>query len=95
MILSRFDDGTFALEEKFKDSNKSFSYHLHIKNLIEQAVAENNVQRYHFALLRNLYEKTAIFWDSEVGQIGQPGDKKAYAVQFGTSTHTIPCPSSR
>lgn len=79
LILSRFDDGTFALEEKFGDSNKSFSYHLHIKNLIEQAVAENNVQRYHFALLRNLYEKTASFLGFRSWTDLLPGDKKAYA----------------
>lgn len=79
LILSRFDDGTFALEEKFGDSNKSFSYHLHIKNLIEQAVAENNVQRYHFALLRNLYEKTASFLGFRSWADLLPGDKKAYA----------------
>ena len=79
LIFSRFDDGTFALEEKFGDSNKSFSYHLHIKNLIEQAVAENNVQRYHFALLRNLYEKTASFLGFRSWTDLLPGDKKAYA----------------
>lgn len=79
LILSRFDDGTFALEEKFGDSNKSFSYHLHIKNLIEQAVAENSVQRYHFALLRNLYEKTASFLGFRSWTDLLPGDKKAYA----------------
>lgn len=79
LILSRFDDGTFALEEKFGDSNTSFSYHLHIKNLIEQAVAENNVQRYHFALLRNLYEKTASFLGFRSWTDLLPGDKKAYA----------------
>lgn len=77
--MSRFDDGTFALEEKSGDSNKSFSYHLHIKNLIEQAVAENNVQRYHFALLRNLYEKTASFLGFRSWTDLLPGDKKAYA----------------
>ena len=79
LILSRFDDGAFALEEKFGDSNKSFSYHLHIKNLIEQAVSENNVQRYHFALLRNLYEKTASFLGFRSWTDLLPGDKKAYA----------------
>ncbi|MEQ6713365.1 AAA family ATPase [Pseudomonas aeruginosa] len=79
LILSRFDDGTFALEEKFGDSNTSFSYHLHIKNLIAQAVAGNNVQRYHFALLRNLYEKTASFLGFRSWTDLLPGDKKAYA----------------
>ena len=78
-ILSRFDDGTFGLEEKQGDSNKSFSYHLHIKKLIEQAIKENAVQRYHFALLRNLYEKTANFLGYHRWSDLLPGDQKAYA----------------
>lgn len=78
-ILSRFDDGTFELDEKKGDSNKSFSYHLHIKKLIDQAVDRNTVQRYHFALLRNLYEKTANFLGYQSWSDLLPDDKKAYA----------------
>jgi hypothetical protein len=78
-ILSRLDDGTFALEEKKGDSNKSFSYHLHIKKHIEQAIDTNSVQRYHFALLRNLYEKTANFLGYRNWFDLLPGDKKVYA----------------
>lgn len=78
-VLSRLDDGSFALEEKKGDSNKSFSYHLHIKKLIEQAIAVNSVQRYHFALLRNLYEKTANFLGYRSWSDLLPDDKKAYA----------------
>ena len=80
-ILSRLDDGTFVHEEKKGDSNKSFSYHLHIKALIEQAVATNSVQRYHFALLRNLYEKTANFLGYQRWSELLPEDKKAYAAR--------------
>lgn len=78
-IFSRLDDGSFELEEKKGDSNKSFSYHLHIKNLIQTAVDHNNIQRYHFALLRNLYEKTANFLGYQSWSELLPGDKKAYA----------------
>jgi hypothetical protein len=60
-LLERFDDGRFALNEKHGDSNKSFSYHLHLKQTIEQAITDNKVERYHFTLLRNLYEKSASF----------------------------------
>ncbi|MFX5926224.1 anticodon nuclease, partial [Acinetobacter baumannii] len=60
-LLARFDDGSFTLTEKPGDSNKSFSYHLHLKQTIEQAIVDGKVERYHFALLRNLYEKTASF----------------------------------
>ena len=78
-ILSKLDDGSFELEEKKGDSNKSFSYHLHIKNIIQTAVDQNNIQRYHFALLRNLYEKTANFLGYQGWSELLPGDKKAYA----------------
>ncbi|KKJ77928.1 anticodon nuclease [Kiloniella litopenaei] len=78
-ILSRMDDGTFELEEKRGDSNKSFSYHLHVKDLIQQAVNQDSVQRYHFALLRNLYEKTANFLGYNKWSDLLPGDQKAYA----------------
>ena len=60
-ILNKLDDGGFKLEEKKGAANTAFAYHLHIKKLIEQAIDQNNVQRYHFTLLRNLYEKTASF----------------------------------
>jgi len=80
-ILSRLDDGGFEIEEKKGASNTAFAYHLHIKNLIEQAVEQKNVQRYHFTLLRNLYEKTASFlgykeWPDLLDTA--QGDKKAY-----------------
>lgn len=79
VILSKLDDGTFDLEEKRGDSNKSFAYHLHIKNLIQQAIDQNSVQRYHFALLRNLYEKTANFLGYKRWSELLPGDQQAYA----------------
>lgn len=78
-ILSKFDDGTFELEEKMGDSNKSFSYHLHIKQLIAQAVKQKAVQRFHFALLRNLYEKTANFLGYERWSELLPDEQEAYA----------------
>ena len=78
-ILSRFEDESFVLEEKQGDSNKSFSYHLHIKKLIEFAIETKSVQRYHFALLRNLYEKTASFLGYNRWSDLLPEPKKAYA----------------
>ena len=78
-ILSGCEDGTFELEKKYGDSNQSFSYHLHIKSLIEQAIKNNDIQRYHFALLRNLYEKTANFLGYKRWSEILPGDQKAYA----------------
>ncbi|MCO6515593.1 MAG: anticodon nuclease [Snodgrassella sp.] len=62
-ILRRLADGYFELENKQGDSNHSFSYHLYLKQLLQEAIEENKIERYHFTLLRNLYEKTACFLD--------------------------------
>lgn len=77
-LLEHLDDGTYALTEKPGDSNKSFSYHLHLKQTIEQAIAESKVERYHFTLLRNLYEKTASFLGYPRWSELLPGDKSLY-----------------
>jgi wobble nucleotide-excising tRNase len=90
-ILKRYQDGTFDLEEKKGDSNKSFSYHLYLKQMLEQAIAENQVQKYHFTLLRNLYEKTASFLGYPKWSELLPDDKQAYLnriIQF-TSHSTL------
>lgn len=60
-ILSKNEDETFELKEEQGDSNPAFSYHLYIKQIIKEAIDTNTIQRYHFTLLRNLYEKTANF----------------------------------
>lgn len=62
-LLKKMDDGSFELEGKQGDSNKAFSYHIYIKNIIEDALETGNISKYHFMLLRNLYEKTACFLD--------------------------------
>jgi hypothetical protein len=90
-ILERFEDGAFALTEKMGDSNKSFSYHLYLKHTLEQAIAENQVQRYHFTLLRNLYEKSASFLGYSKWSELLPDDKQTYynrIIQF-TSHSTL------
>lgn len=90
-LLERFDDGTFALMEKHGDSNKSFSYHLHLKQTLEKAIADKNVQKYHFVLLRNLYEKTASFLGYPKWSELLPDDKETYynrIIQF-TSHSTL------
>ncbi|HFC7757174.1 TPA: anticodon nuclease, partial [Neisseria meningitidis] len=60
-LLLKNEDGSFDILEKRRDSNKSFSYHLHLKGVIEKAIQNQQVERFHFILLRNLYEKTANF----------------------------------
>lgn len=78
-ILKRFEDGSFEIEDKKGDSNKSFSYHLYIKCLIEQAIEKNEVQRYHFTLLRNLYEKAANFLGYPQWSDLLPENKQSYS----------------
>ncbi len=77
-MLDRFADGTFDLSEKSGDSNTSFSYHLYLKKLLEEAILNDQIQRYHFTLLRNLYEKTASFLGYQKWSELLPGDKQAY-----------------
>ena len=66
------------LTEKHGDSNKSFSYHLHLLQTIEQAIADSKVERFHFTLLRNLYEKTASFLGYPKWSELLPDDKQLY-----------------
>ena len=77
-LLESFEDGNFTLVEKQGDSNKSFSYHLYLKQTLEQAIAENQVEKYHFTLLRNLYEKTASFLGYPKWSELLPDDKQTY-----------------
>lgn len=90
-LLERYEDGTFDLNVKYGDSNRSFSYHLHLKRALEQAIAADQVQRYHFTLLRNLYEKTASFLGYQKWSELLPDDRQTYfnrIIQF-TSHSTL------
>jgi wobble nucleotide-excising tRNase len=90
-MLKRLDDGTFDLEAKNGDSNKSFSYHLYLKQTLEQAIAADKIERFHFTLLRNLYEKTSSFLGYPQWSQLLPADQKLYLnriIQF-TSHSTL------
>ncbi len=90
-MLNKLEDGTYNLQEKRGDSNKSFSYHLYIKQTIEEAIVANTIQKYHFILLRNLYEKTANFLGYPQWSRLLPDDKMLYynrIIQF-TSHSTL------
>lgn len=90
-MLNKFEDGTYNIPEKRGDSNKSFSYHIHLKNTIEDAIVNNSIQKYHFTLLRNLYEKTANFLGYPRWSELLPDDKQTYynrVIQF-TSHSTL------
>lgn len=90
-MLSKNDDGSYELNDKKGDSNKSFSYHLYLKHTIEEAIKNNAIEKYHFTLLRNLYEKTANFLGYEKWSDLLPDDKAVYysrVIQF-TSHSTL------
>ena len=57
-ILSK-DGKTFRLEKQKGDS--PFGYHLLLKETLKNAILQNNIEKYHFNLFRNLLEKTANF----------------------------------
>ncbi len=52
------DNQVFKLAEQ---NDSPFAYHLSIKNNIQEAIANNKIEKYHFNLFRNLLEKTANF----------------------------------
>ena len=90
-LLNKDDDGTYKLDGKLGDSNKSFSYHLHLMQILQDAVDNNSIEKYHFMLLRNLYEKTANFLDYPQWSDLLPDDKNTYynrIIQF-TSHSTL------
>lgn len=90
-ILNKNEDGSFDLTPKKGDSNMSFSYHLFLKHTIQKAIDTNSIQKYHFTLLRNLYEKTANFLGYPRWSELLPDDKQTYynrVIQF-TSHSTL------
>lgn len=90
-FLTKKEDGSFELQRKEGDSNKSFSYHLHLKATLEEAIKDNKIERYHFMLLRNLYEKTANYLGYPRWSELLPDDKTTYynrVIQF-TSHSTL------
>lgn len=90
-MLEKQNDGSCELSEKKGDSNKCFSYHLFLVQTIQKAIDANQIQKYHFTLLRNLYEKTANFLGYPKWTELLPDEKQTYynrIVQF-TSHSTL------
>jgi hypothetical protein len=85
-LLEQLEDGTFRLDIKHGDSNRSFSYHLYLRRVLAEAIEQNRIERFHFMFLRNLYEKTAAFlgyqnWGdllSTVPGADAPGARQGY-----------------
>lgn len=78
-LLAKNEDGTYNLVEGGGDSNKNFAYHHHLIYILKQAIEENKIEKYHFNLLRNLYEKFANFLGYDEWKDLLPEEKEAYA----------------
>lgn len=52
------DNQTFELTDQ---NDSPFAYHLSIKKIIQNAIVNNDIEKYHFNLFRNLLEKTSNF----------------------------------
>lgn len=93
-LLERHADGSFSLNTKYGDANKSFSYHLHLRRILEEAIAEDKIERFHFTLLRNLYEKTAGFlghshWSDLLNTLNTAqGSKAGYLRLINSQSHS-------
>lgn len=75
-LLEASEDQIVSLVEKNGDSNTSFFYHLDLKRKLELAINTNSIQKYHFVLIRNLYEKTASFLGYPKWSQLLPGDSE-------------------
>lgn len=79
--LEKMEDGTYQLITQRKDS--PFAYHLFLSNQLAKAIKENNIQKFHFNFLRNLYEKTSTFlgyndWKELLPEKADDRDRNSY-----------------
>ena len=86
-LLSK-KDNVYCLSE-IGNRESPFGYHLLIKSEIKKAIEENNIKRYHFNLLRNLFEKTAHFLGySKWQDLIQEEDRKSYIKRINFYSHS-------
>ncbi len=90
-LLEKFDDGTLLLTNNQNDS--PFSYHMHLLSILKDVAVSNNIEKYHFNLLRNILEKTATFlghkhWGNLISKT-ELGDKEPYVKRIlNVSSHS-------
>ena len=78
-MLTKNGDGSYDLDVRFGDSNQNFSYHHYLISALKQAIDDNRIEKYHFTLLRNLYEKASNFLGYKNWSELLPDDKEVYA----------------
>jgi len=90
-LLEKLDDGTMLLSNIQSDS--PFSYHMHLLNILKDMAVSDNIEKYHFNLLRNIMEKTATFlghkhWGNLISKMGL-GDEEPYVKRIlNVSSHS-------
>lgn len=76
IILEKMDDGTFEIKQT---NDSPFSYHLFLLAELEKAIQTNEIKKYHYNFLRQLFEKTATFLGYQDWKDLLPDDaRKAY-----------------
>jgi hypothetical protein len=87
--LEKNEDGSFDLLEQPNDS--PFAYHLHLISQLKEVIKSGQIEKYHFNLLRNIFEKTATFlgykkWEHLLPQTndGLPNPYAKRIVNFGS-----------
>lgn len=78
-MLRKNEDGSYDLDTSYGDSNRNFSYHQYLIGAIRKAIDQNKIEKYHFTMLRNLYEKAANFLGYQRWSDLLPDDKEVYA----------------
>jgi wobble nucleotide-excising tRNase len=90
-LLEKLDDGKFLLTSNLNDS--PFSYHMHLLSILKEVAVLENIEKYHFNLLRNVLEKTATFlghkhWGNLITKT-ELGDKEPYVKRIlNVSSHS-------
>ncbi len=79
-LFKKLDTGEYELKNQNNDS--PFSYHLHIFSILKEVAISDNIEKYHFNLLRNVLEKLATFlnyedWGELISNTNL-GDKEPY-----------------
>ncbi|QCT94632.1 anticodon nuclease [Caminibacter mediatlanticus TB-2] len=78
-LMLKNEDETYELKEYNKDA--PFSYHVFLLNELKKAIETDNIKKYHFNFLRNIFEKTSTFlgydnWKELLSKF--EGDAEAY-----------------
>nr|WP_314649217.1 AAA family ATPase [uncultured Porphyromonas sp.] len=89
-LLSLLEDGSYEMKDT---SDHPFSYHLCLLQEIEQAIAGGAIQKYHYAFLRNILEKTSVFlghkeWEDLLPRVDEDARNSYYKRIINLAHHS-------